>query len=157
MPSPPLADGVSAVLRSDATAALAALMVIAGAHRDIFAWAARMIGVEPSAAAPPSAGNGAKRPSRGGGRLAKRDRDDRALQAAMRSDPDGTISAWSAVVGKSKGSIATALHRLQDAGLAESVDRRWRLVEEPAPKDPPPRWTKPLSGAERAHQVHLTA
>ena len=47
MPSPPLSDGVSAVLRSDATAALAALMVIANAHKEVWAWAARMIRVEP--------------------------------------------------------------------------------------------------------------
>lgn len=152
MPSPPLSDGVSAVLRSDATAALAALMVIASAHRELYVWAARMIGAEPSPVKP-DGGNGA----RWGGRLTKRDRDDKKLLEAMRSDPDGTIGAWAGVIHKSKGSVATALRRLESAGLVESVDRRWKLVEEAAPKEPPPRWTKPLSGAERAHQVHLTA
>ena len=42
MPSP-LPDSVSATLRSDPTAALGALMVIAGAHAELFSWAARMV------------------------------------------------------------------------------------------------------------------
>ena len=42
MPTP-LPDSVSATLRSDPTAALGALMVIAGAHAELFSWAARMV------------------------------------------------------------------------------------------------------------------
>ncbi len=43
----PLPDPLASILRSDATAAIAALMIIANAHKEIFAWAARMIGSEP--------------------------------------------------------------------------------------------------------------
>jgi hypothetical protein len=48
---PPLPEALATILKTNATAALAALMVIAEAHRGLFAWASRMIGVEP--AAPP--------------------------------------------------------------------------------------------------------
>ena len=46
MPAP-LSDSLSSVLRTDSTAALAALIVIANAHKDLFAWAVRMIRAEP--------------------------------------------------------------------------------------------------------------
>ena len=39
----PLPDSVSATLRSDPTAALAAAFVIAGAHAELFSWVARMV------------------------------------------------------------------------------------------------------------------
>lgn len=49
-----------------------------------------------------------------------------------------------------------ALATLRDAGLAESVDKVWRLTEEPAPREPPVRWTEPLSASHRAHaQAHV--
>ena len=40
---PPLSASVVAVLRYDATAALAALLVISAAHKQIFEWAARVM------------------------------------------------------------------------------------------------------------------
>jgi hypothetical protein len=60
------------------------------------------------------------------------------------------------IIGKSRSSVVTALHRLQDAGLVESVDRKWRLVEETAPKEPPPKWVSPVRGNDRAAHSHLT-
>jgi hypothetical protein len=70
---------------------------------------------------------------------------------------DGVINDWATVVGKSRTSVVAALHRVRDAGLAESVEGKWRLTEEPAPREPAPRWTAPLSAApgrdSRAH-VH---
>ena len=174
MPSPPLSDGVSAVLRSDATAALAALMVIAGAHRDIFAWAARMVCGEPPAEAEPppklhSNGNGANRvarhPSKVNGRvargsadsrLAKRDAADHALVEVMKANPDDPLGAWAQAIDRSRSATVSALKRLKAAGLAESVERRWRLVEEPPPKEPPPKWVKPVRGADKAEYAHLT-
>jgi DNA-binding transcriptional ArsR family regulator len=166
MRSPPLADGVSAVLQSDATAALAAAFVIASHHPGILQWAARMVGAEPSAAAPPpnSHGNGAKGLPRarkthsGDRRVSKRDRDDEALLEAMRQSPDASIGDLAAAIGKSRSSVVTALGRLRDAGLAESIEGKWRLVEEPAPalKETPTPWTKPLRGTDRAAVHHLT-
>jgi len=49
------------------------------------------------------------------------------------------------------------LKRLRDAGKAESVEGKWRLTEEPAPREPPPRWTTPLRGTDLAATAHLTA
>ena len=57
MPTP-LPDPLASVLRSDSTAALAALMVIAGAHRDLFAWAARMVCAKSPASEPKPNGDG---------------------------------------------------------------------------------------------------
>jgi hypothetical protein len=106
-----------------------------------------MIGAESSVAPPPSSGNGA----RGGGRLTKRDRDDKKLLEAMKSDPGASIADLAEAVGKSKTSIVSGLHRLRDADLVVNENRKWVVAEEAALRDPPPRWTKPLSGAERAH------
>jgi hypothetical protein len=74
----------------------------------------------------------------------------------MRSGPDGAINDWATAIGKSRSSTVSALHRLRDAGLAESVEGEWRLTEEPAPREPAPRWTAPVRGTDRAQQHHLT-
>ena len=175
---PPLPEALATILKTNATAALAALMVIAEAHRGLFAWASRMIGVEPAAPPKPqpepnsggrlrsvaktpkrAKSNGHRAP-RGNGydpRRAKRNADDEALVAAMRSNPEGLIQDWATTIHKSRTSVVSALHRLKDAGLVANEDRVWRLIEERAPRAPIPRWTKPLSGAEKAPQVHLTA
>jgi len=51
-----------------------------------------------------------------------RDRDDENLLQAMRGSPEGSIGDWATAVGKWRTSVVTALHRLRDAGLAESVE-----------------------------------
>jgi hypothetical protein len=63
MPTP-IPDPLSSVLRSDSTAALAALMVIASAHRDLFNWAVRMVGAEPPAKVEPRPNGKAKQARR---------------------------------------------------------------------------------------------
>jgi hypothetical protein len=75
-------------------------------------------------------------------RRASRDRDDQALIEAMRSNPEGLISDWATTIGKGR------------SGLAESVEGKWRLTEEPAPREPPPKRTAPLSAAAREHRAH---
>ena len=140
MPQVPLSDGFSAVLRSDSSAALAALMVIANAHRDLVTWFLRTIfGGDASAADPepqprpklsrsntrlPRGGksprrNGVHRRGRNGNdaadlRRAKRDADDAALVEAMRVDPRWRPSGLGAVaIGKSRTSVVSQrLHRL---------------------------------------------
>jgi hypothetical protein len=207
MPTP-ISDALSSVLRSDSTAALAALMLIANAHQDLFAWAARMVcdapparvstalrqelsaqppprakgnGVEPHGArastnAQPPAARKASTPSasaqdaqpKSNGtadhlalRREARDRDDERLLEAMRESPASSIGDWAEAVNKSRTSVVAALHRLRDAGLAESIEGRWRLSEDPAHQEPPPketrRWVAPLKGADRAAHAHLTA
>ena len=70
--------------------------------------------------------------------------------------PGGSIGDWAAAIGKSRSSTVSALHRLRDAGLVESVGGKWRLIEEPAPREPAPKWVAPVRGTDRAQQHHLT-
>jgi hypothetical protein len=163
MPTP-ISDALSSALRSDSTVALAALMVIATAHRDLFAWAAKAL-AEP--AEPPSApkarSNGAARhetkarkppgAAYHARRRKARDHDDEALIEAMRSAPDASISDWAAAIGKGRSSTVSALKRLRDAGMTESVQGKWRLNEPVAPLTPPPKWVAPLIAA-REHRAH---
>jgi hypothetical protein len=81
--------------------------------------------------------------------------DDQALVKAMRSNPDGSIRDWSQTIHKSRTSTVSVLHRLRDAGLAESTTGRWRLVEEPR-REPSAKWIQPLSAA-REHRAHASA
>ena len=70
----------------------------------------------------------------------------------MRRNTEATIGDLSIAVGKSRSSIVTALHRLREAGLAQSAEGKWKLTEEPAPREPPQRWVKPPSAVrEHAH------
>jgi hypothetical protein len=43
------------------------------------------------------------------------------LAEAMKANPDAQIATLAAEIGKSRTSTVTALHRLRDAGLAESL------------------------------------
>lgn len=184
MPTP-LPDDVAAVLRSDSTAALAALMIISSAHRELMAWAARMTAGDAQEAAkaelhdqeglklkereaqprrPKANGhNGAARhktgrkPNGGDARLAKRDEADSNLVEAMKASPGASIGDLARAIGKSRSTTVTVLQRLKTAGLVENQDRVWALVEEPTPREPPPRWVEPVSARDRAAQHHITA
>jgi DNA-binding transcriptional ArsR family regulator len=94
---------------------------------------------------------------RGESRLAKRAVDDEHLLIAMESAPDASIGDLAAAIGKSRSSVVTALGRLRDAGLAETRERKWRLVEDPEPKVSAPKWVAPLKATDRAAHAHLTA
>jgi hypothetical protein len=173
MPTP-ISDTLSSALRSDSTVALAALMVIASAQRDLLAWAARLVGAEPAAKIAPRPNrarrrrkhNGADRPAKAKRsradlayhqrRREARDRNDQALLEAVRDSPEGSIGDWAAAVGKGRSSTVSALERLRDAGLAESVQGKWRAVEPGAPMAPPSKWVVPVRGTDRAQQHHLT-
>ena len=148
----PLPDAVSVLLRTNARAALAALMVIAKAHQAVFSWAARTF-AEPGGA---GNGNGHSRPVKRAARQSSGLTDESLLEA-MRDSPTLRIGDWAEAIGKSRTSVVTSLHRLRDAGLVENHDRRWRLTEPEAPMAPPERWTKPLHGDVRAAHAHLTA
>jgi hypothetical protein len=170
--STPLPEPLASVLRSDSTAALAALMVIANAHRDLLAWAARIIGAEPPVAALPN-GDGTQRretclqkakppraPRKPPGTAAyharrreARGSGDQALLEALRANPEGSIGDWSATIHKGRSSTVSALKRLRDAGLAESAEGKRKLTEEPPPREPPARWIQPVSAA-REHRAH---
>jgi hypothetical protein len=150
----PLPDDVAELLTRDRAAALGASFVIGARHPDILLWAARMIGADWSQPKPAPKSNGSKRKLNGADRrLAARDKADEALVEAMKADPDATIGDWAESIGKSRTSTVTALHRLRDADRVESVEGRWKLT---APREPPPKWTKPVSAAHRAAEHHLT-
>jgi len=146
----PLSEAVAAQL-SDPTSALAAAFVIGTRHPEILIWVSRMLigGAEPVQPKPHAARSNGSKPARKSARLngylaerrAQRDRDDEGLVRAMRDSPDGPIGSWAVAIGRSRTSTVTALHRLRDVGLAESVDGKWRLIEEPSPKEPPAKWT----------------
>jgi hypothetical protein len=88
--------------------------------------------LSPKCSKSPGAGNGHAKCS-------TRDRDDERLLEALRSNPDGTIGDHATAIGKSKTSVVTALHRLRDLGLVESVGRKWSLAKQrrPAGADSP--------------------
>ena len=69
----------------------------------------------------------------------------------MRRNTEASIGDLSTAVDKSRTSIVSALHRLRNAGLAESIEGKWKLTEELAPRAPPAKWTAPLSASQRAH------
>ena len=153
----PLPDAVSVLLRNNATAALAALMVIAKAHQAVFSWAARTFAESGGAETAPrsNGGNGHSRPVQRAARQSGEQTDESLLEA-MRDSPTLRIGDWAEAIGKSRTSVVTSLHRLRDAGLVENPDRRWRLTEPEAPTAAP-RWTKPIHGDARAAHAHLTA
>jgi hypothetical protein len=66
----------------------------------------------------------------------------------MKANPSANIAAPATAIGKSRTSTVSALHRLRDAGLAESLSRIWTLTEPPPPKETP-RWTAPVSEQRR--------
>src|SRR5271166_3078190 len=125
-------------------------MIISSAHRELMAWVTKTM-AEPLAKAEPPVpkpktnghGNGADKRAMDT-RLAKRGRDDEALLEAMQDSPSGSIGGWAKAIDKNRTSTVAALHRLREAGLAESVEGKWRLLEESPPKEPPPKWVSAI-------------
>jgi hypothetical protein len=174
MPTP-LSEAFVFCLKSDATAALAALTVIAGSHRGLLDWFSRTVCADapelqsgrqkPNGAARRGReANGHRKPRVNGGdpyldrRRAQRDRDDESLPAVMRSNPEGSIGDWAQTVHKSRTSCVSGLHRLRDAGLAESVEGKWKLVGPEAPRETAAKWIEPLSAtAGRERRAHASA
>ena len=184
----PLPDAVVAALKTDACAALAAIMIISNAHSELLAWAQRslsplnaggtpgaescghkkessaaehspMVSSVPSGTPKSSAKRkAAKSKVKPGGnehgdynarRRAQRDADDDRLIEAMEQAPGASIGALARDLGKSRGAIQAALHRLRDRGLADSDGEQWRLTPGSGARGlsapPPAKWTEPLS------------
>jgi hypothetical protein len=66
----------------------------------------------------------------------------------MKANPGANIAALTTAIGKSRTSTVSALHRLRDAALAESLSGVWTLTE-PSPPKETPRWTAPVSAQRR--------
>jgi DNA-binding transcriptional ArsR family regulator len=167
---PLLTDATAAVLRSDPVSALAAMFVIGRYHPELMLWAARAMGDAPADVEPRlrrrkangaegrltrvrKTSNGHRKPRSDDPRLARRDEADEQLIEAMKANPGASIGDLAAAIGRSRSTAVATLARLRDAGLAESVDKVWRLVEEPAPREPPAKWVRPLT-ADREQRVH---
>jgi hypothetical protein len=162
-------DAFAAAL-SDRTTALAAAFIIAARHADVLQFVARMICSDAPTEPRPQRrvrrvrkANGHRQPRANGddpylsGRRAQRDRDDESLLAALRSNPEGSIGDWATTIHKSRTSCVSALHRLRDAGLAESAEGKWKLIEELPPREPGSKWVAPLSAAARERRAHAVA
>jgi hypothetical protein len=172
---PLLPESLASILETDRAVALAAAVHIGRHHADVLAWVWGMVGAgvaeprKPRRPRKPHARktNGVDRQPPSGKadsgfgayharRRAARDQADKALVEAMKAAPEGSIKDWASAISRSAGSVATALHRLRDADRAESVEGRWRLVEEPAPKATR-RWVEPVKATDRASHAHLHA
>jgi hypothetical protein len=163
-------DAFAAAL-SDRTTALAAAFIIAARHADVLQFVARMICSDAPTEPRPQRrvrrvrkANGHRQPRANGddpylsGRRAQRDRDDQALLAALRSNPEGSIGDWATTIHKSRTSCVSGLHRLRDGGLAESIEGRWKLVAPEAPRETAAKWIEPLSAtAGRERRAHASA
>lgn len=139
MPVPLLSDPIAAALRTDRTAALAAAFIIATRHADVLKFVVREIG-DLELQSGPDGRDGAGKPRNGTGkrcnsgvdhRLAKRDEADEQLIEVMKASPGASIGDLAQAIERSRSTAVTALRRLRDAGLAESVNGVWRLIEEP--------------------------
>jgi hypothetical protein len=165
----PLPEALTAVLQLDRTAAFAAAFVIGTHHADVLQWVARTICSDDASTesrSKPKANGAARRARKADGdrkprndagdryltrRRAQRDEDDSNLLAAMRRNTEATIGELATVFGKSRTSIASTLHRLRKARLAESIEGKWKLTDELVPREPPAKWTAPLSASQQAH------
>jgi hypothetical protein len=149
-----LPDSVISTLRTNETAALAAAMIIAGAFPEIASFAARVADAPhaPKVDAPEPPKRIRARPKRSNGRGREApDQCDERLIAAMKVNPNATIGALAEAIGKSRTSTVSALHRLRDADLAESLNGVWSLVEPPTPKETA-RWIEPVAASRRARE-----
>jgi hypothetical protein len=154
---PLLSETFASILQTDKAVALAAAVLIGTHHGDVLQWVWDMLGPHE----PEPRRRRKRRKTRANSasgkdpyldrRRAQRDADDQALVEAMRDAPTATIGDWSEAISKSRTSTVSALHRLRDAGRAKSVEGKWRLIEEPPPREPPAKWTAPLSASQRAH------
>jgi hypothetical protein len=178
----PLPDAVVATLRTDACAALAAIMIISNAHSELLAWAQRALGGNPprSAAAGEEGakangaggGNGVARsdrpkhdvrprgPQAPGGHNALREaaaRHDQALLALMRANPGASSAEIIRLNGRPRNSTVASLERLEKAGLVEHAGRgKWTVVDPDLLEVPAPKpagWIEPLSGARVARHA----
>ena len=170
---PPLPDAVIATLRTDACAALAAIMIISNAHSELLAWAQRELGGNP----PRRAADGvedAKANGAGGVKASPRATEqrralapkapttrvwrhqaDQALLALMRANPDANVTEIIRMNGRPRNSTVLSLERLEKAGLVEHAARgKWTVADLPeVPARKPAAWIEPVSGSRVARHA----
>jgi hypothetical protein len=173
MPVEPLSDEVVARLRSDPTAALAAVLVVNASFPNIVSWAARAFGEPSPPRGPVGGGNGANGGDDEDGndspprRRQSSDRADQQLLALMRQNKGASIARLTELSGRSRSLTVLSLKRLEEAGLVDhgghgswaAVDDDSGSVAEDDPDlvaegSPLPQktgnWVAPLSGKQVA-------
>ena len=162
----PLPDDLVELLRSDSTAALAAVLVVNSAFPNIVSWAARAFGVQAQPKRSVDGGGGASGGDGGDGGDGKDRNDlparrgdasehaDQRLLALMRDNPGATIAQLTMLSGRSRSSTVLSLKRLEEAGLVNHGGHgSWAVIEDdPDPINDetplPPKtadWVAPLS------------
>lgn len=174
MPIEPLPDEVVVRLRSDPTAALAAVLVVNAAFPNILSWAARLFGVQSQPKRSIDGGGGGDggesadgKDGKDGDDLPPRRREasehaDQQLLALMRDNPSATIAQLTKLSGRSRSSTVLSLKRLEEAGLVNHGGHgSWAVIEDdPDAYDDgtplPPKtahWVAPLSAKYVARQT----
>jgi len=156
----PLPDDIVVRLRSDPTAALAAVLVVIAAFPNIVCWASRSFGGSHPKRSVDGGGNGGEGgDGKDGNDSPPRRREasefaDRQLLALMRDNPGATVAQLTTLSGRSRSSTVLSLKRLEEAGLVNHGGHgSWAVIEDdPDAADeatsPPPKtaqWIAPLS------------
>jgi hypothetical protein len=156
IPVEPLPDDVVARLRSDPTAALAAVLVVMGSYPNIVSWAARAFGGQSHATRRVEGGGGGSGgDGKDGADLLPRRREaseqaDQQLLALMRDNLGATITRLTELSGRSRSSVVLSLKRLEEAGLVNHAGHgSWQAIEE----DPNLVDEKALLPSKTAHWV----
>jgi hypothetical protein len=165
MLSEPLTDEVVARLRSDPTAALAAVLVVMASYPNIVSWAARAFGGQSNPKRRVEGGGGgnggdgnddADLPPR---RREASEQADQQLLALMRDNPGATIARLTELSDRSRSSIVLSLKRLEEAGLVNHAGHgSWAAIEEDVDEEAPlppktAHWVAPLSGKHVARHT----
>jgi hypothetical protein len=148
----PLPSDVVARLRSDATAALAASLILAGSFPDIGSWALRAFGKSGESKASVFTDVGRKGANiKHSPRRLSAAKSDQALLAVMRANPGSSLADLIRLGRRPRTSTVLSLKRLEEAGLVEHPSKgQYRTVDQAPPK---PAWIDPLSGRRVARHA----
>ena len=147
----PLPSDIVTRLRSDATAALAASLILGGSFPDIVSWALKAFSVkhsEPMVSVPTD--GDAK--SRHAPRPQSSVKSDKALLDVMRANPGASLADLIRLRRRPRTPTVASLKRLEEAGLVEHPAKGvYRAVDQAPP--PRPAWVEPLGGAHVARHA----
>jgi hypothetical protein len=145
----PLPSEIVARLRSDSTAALAA--ILAGSFPDIVSWALRAFSSKSDErkAGVPAHGDSKNRSASKPQPAVK---SDQALLALMRANPGATVADLIRLGRRPRTSTVLSLKRLEQAGLVEHPSKG---VYTAVDQTPPPKsaWVEPLRGGHVARHA----
>lgn len=138
----PLPPDVVDRLRTDATAALAAIAVIGSSFPGLVAWATKALA-------------GPRGPDWRTLRRQRRNQSDAALLALMRERPDACAAELARLLGRSQTTVGDRLRRLEDQGVVVRERRGWALADPELGAPPAPRipWIEPLSASHVARHA----